>query len=107
MARNAKSFLVDKMSHPAPAGAIEIRRGWKDDNKHLIIGMLHACPCGCGGYSFMAFEAYNCGPFWSPQPKDGDDLTRLTLTPSIGIRPIVDGTYHWHGFLRDGVFEEC
>lgn len=108
MNRNARSFLVEKMTHPAPAGAIEIKRGGKEDNKyHLIVGMMHACPCGCGGYSFMAFEAYGHSSFWSPQPKEGDDLTRLTLTPSIGIRLITDGTYHWHGFLRDGVFEEC
>lgn len=108
MARNAKSFLVDELKMPGQPGAVHIVRGWKDDNKHLIMGMNHCCPCGCGNWSFMRFEAYGFPNFWGPQPKDGDDLTKLTLTPSIGIHPLADGgAYHWHGFLRDGVFEEC
>jgi hypothetical protein len=107
MPRNAQSFIVETMPRPAPAGAIEIRRGWKEENKHQIMGMVHACPCGCGGYSFMAFEAYGFKEFWGPQPKDGDDFAKMTLTPSIGFMRQPDGSYHWHGYLRNGVFEEC
>lgn len=33
----------------------------------------------------------------------------MTLTPSIGIHHVEAGKagYHWHGYLRAGVFEEC
>ena len=37
----------------------------------------------------------------------------VTLSPSIGVKFGKDGSrpangdYHWHGFLRAGVFEPC
>lgn len=106
MPRNAQSFIVDKMPHPVPAGAIEIRRGWEEATGDLIMSIKHACPCGCGGNGWMPFEAYGFKEFWSPQPKAGDDLTKMTLTPSIGFRRQPDGSFHWHGYLRNGIFEE-
>lgn len=105
--RNAVSFLVDKVTFPGPAGAIQIRRGWLDETKDIIMGMAHACPCGCGQWGFMGFEAYGFKEHWGPQPKAGDDLAKMTLTPSIGFLRQPSGGYHWHGFLRNGVFEEC
>lgn len=55
----------------------------------------------------MGFEAYGFKEHWGPQPKAGDDLTKLTLTPSIGFLRQPGGGHHWHGYLRAGVFEEC
>jgi hypothetical protein len=31
---------------------------------------------------------------------------KVTCSPSIGIHPQTNGAYHWHGFLKDGVFKE-
>ena len=44
-----------------------------------IVGFEHSCPCGCGGWTFIRLNPEN----WAPGP------------------------YHWHGFLRNGMFEEC
>lgn len=102
MARNAQSFIVDKIDNGAPAGAIEVRRYyWIPGRENEICGIQHACPCGCGRLSWLPFDA-----------KDGwvaeqtADVTKLTLTPSIGMFK-GDNPYHWHGYLKSGVFEEC
>ena len=105
MARNAQTFLVDKIEHPGKAGAIVFVRSDKIGQQ---AGFSHACPCGCGKWSFIRLdpEAWAPGtiPFWT---RTGDDL-HMTLLPSIGIKPQdAAGNYHWHGYLRNGVFEEC
>lgn len=105
--RNAVSSVVDKVTMPGKAGAIHFVYGWDESNKDSIIGMRHCCPCGCGDWGWMTFEAYGFKEFWGPQPKKDDDLAKLTLTPSIGFRRLPDGGYHWHGYLKAGVFEEC
>src|SRR5258708_36869749 len=103
MSRNATSFIVDKMEHPGRPGAIMFLYS---ETKRPV-GFSHACPCGCGKWSFIRLdpEAWVPGttPIWT---RTGDDL-HMTMSPSIGIRPKdASGAYHWHGFLRDGVFGE-
>lgn len=105
MARNAQSFVItERPLDPAPAGAIRFLRTEKG-----ICGFEHSCPCGCGGWSFVRLNPENWAPegrtpMWS---RTGDDL-HMTLTPSIGVHPKDErGGYHWHGYLRNGVFEEC
>lgn len=104
MNRNARSFIVTSMEYPAKPGAILFVR---HPDKELVVGFNHACPCGCGGWSFIRLnpEGWAPGtvPFWE---RSGDDL-HMTLTPSIGIKPLGPNGYHWHGYLRAGVFEEC
>lgn len=95
---NAQSFIVDKVDMPGKAGAICFV---KRDGK--IVGFVHACPCGCGQWGGVHFREYGSGAMWD---RMGDDL-HMTLTPSIGFNPKTEGGYHWHGFLRNGVFEEC
>lgn len=103
-ARNAKSFIVEDVKWPGAAGAIyPVGHGEKAGE---FAGINHACPCGCGAWSFIAFDGYPVGPTWTIlSGKSGG--TDMTLTPSIGVNPRgADGSYHWHGFLRNGVFEE-
>ena len=103
MARNAQTFLVDKMEYPGKPGAIQIITHPDSD---LVVGFNHACPCGCGTWSFIRLNAEGWEPGTVPiWERVGDDL-HMTLTPSIGIRPKDEGGYHWHGFLRNGIFEE-
>lgn len=68
------------------------------------LGVVHGCPCGCGKGSALFFRGLGGG-------RQEWDVTgawpNVTLSPSIGIKPVNDGVYHWHGYLRDGVFEEC
>lgn len=104
MPRNAQSFIVDQWETPAKPGAIQFASTDKG-----IAGFTHACPCGCGIGSFIRLNPENWVPGTTPMwnRTGGDDL-HMTLTPSIGIHPKdASGAYHWHGFLRDGVFEEC
>ncbi len=43
----------------------------------------------------------------------GGNKEKPTLSPSLGLHRSHDGQsvgadgYHWHGFLKAGVFEEC
>lgn len=104
MARNAQSFLVTKMEYPGKPGAIHIVR---HPDKELVVGFEHACPCGCGIWSFIRLNAEGWAPSTVPMwTCTGDDL-HMTLEPSIGIHPKDANGYHWHGYLRNGVFEEC
>lgn len=64
-------------------------------------GMRFFCPCGCGGESYMAFS--NSG---SPHPVwawDGNKK-KPTLSPSVFNTGM---PCKWHGFLRNGKWEEC
>lgn len=98
--RNAHSFVVKAITHPGPPGAIQVRyHGGKP------AGLAHACPCGCGMWGWMNFKEYGFDKYWE---RTSDDWEHLTLTPSIGfMKDKTTGQYHWHGYLRGGVFEEC
>jgi hypothetical protein len=108
MPRNATSFIVDRVEFPGNPGAIMFTRRYQDRTAvadQEIIGFVHTCPCGCGIWSGVHFKNYDSEPMWD---RAGDDL-HMTVTPSIGIHHIKGGQpgYHWHGYLRNGVFEEC
>lgn len=104
MARNAQSFIVTTLVMPGKAGAIQFVRS---GNSEKVAGFNHCCPCGCGKWSFIRLNPEVWAPgtetFWT---REGDDL-HMTCSPSIGIKPLENGQYHWHGYLRNGVFEEC
>ena len=99
--RNADCVIVDHLPFEAPAGHTVYRRG----SDGAVIGLQFGCPCGCGvayGASFV--------------PPHGWKLTgtheKPTVEPSLGCYPssgngTSDGTFHWHGYLRAGIFEEC
>jgi hypothetical protein len=109
MARNAQSFIVETLEMPGKPGAIQFSKNPDGER----VGFSHCCPCGCGRWSFVRLnpERWAPGsrtPMWTVV--SGDDL-HMTLTPSIGIyhQGADQGKpgYHWHGYLRNGVFEEC
>lgn len=101
MKRNAQSFIAAKIEDPGKPGAI-VPMG--PDGKRA--GFSHACPCGCGKWSFVRINPENWAPGTTPMWSCAGDDLHLTLSPSIGIKPLVDGVYHWHGYLKNGVFEE-
>ena len=102
MSRDARAFVVEKMEVPGQAGAVHVVR-----REGIVQGFNHACPCGCGNWSWMRIEQQTGLPFWTIQGGSFDDLATLTLSPSIGIKPQDEqGRYHWHGFLEAGVFVE-
>ena len=71
-------------------------------------GILFGCPCGCGQMNSVAFRASREGrPSWE---WDGN-REKPTLSPSINILQLDEAGKrtgeHWHGWLRDGVFQSC
>jgi hypothetical protein len=75
------------------------------------VGIIHSCPCGCGMLGSLPLLPHEGRPCWSNTgPREVP-----TLSPSVGIRPILnlewpeyakagpDG-FHWHGWLRNGVW---
>lgn len=101
--RNAPFVIVDSLPWDAPAGHAVFDR----DGTGAVTRLQFGCPCGCCAHYGASF-----GPNkWS---FDGNEQ-KPTVTPSLGCYPTgkkaaavgPDGTYHWHGFLRNGVFEEC
>lgn len=105
MPRNAKSFIVTTWTIPALAGAIQlVTMPEGHENSGKIVGINHACPCGCGRGSWIGFKEYGFAEHWE---RTSDDWEHLTLTPSIGFLLQPNGGYHWHGYLKNGVFEEC
>jgi hypothetical protein len=63
-------------------------------------GMVFFCPCGCQRHSL---EFDNCPDTGRPRWHWDGNRTKPTISPSIHNSK----TCGWHGFLRNGVFEEC
>lgn len=112
MARNALAQEVDP-----PTGWQQLRLGAGEfyfihytDDPGTPCGIIHGCPCGCGGTSALHFRGLGRGRAeWDVV---AGRWPTVTLSPSIGIRydgdgqAMPDGHYHWHGYLREGWFEE-
>lgn len=66
-------------------------------------GFMIACP-GCGRNSAMRVGEQKpaLSPSWQASGNI-DDVTTLTLTPSINCV----GCCGWHGWLKNGVFQSC
>ncbi len=124
MPRNAVAFEVKGQSDPRSreAGAYWFMRRYDFDTKEHkeIVGIGHACPCGCGSQSAIWFRGGSMNGEGSVPEHEWDvtgEWPKASLTPSIGIgrgqgasadrTTGTSGGFHWHGFLRAGVFEEC
>lgn len=111
--RNAKAFMVERQNYDenGHAGACSFV-SYADDTLHTSVGVRHKCPCGCGSLSTLYFKGGGRG---APEWDVIGEWPNVTLTPSIGIRrgnrDAPDGDlrpdgFHWHGYLKDGTFEE-
>jgi hypothetical protein len=94
---------VDSLPDSPPAGAFMYL--YAADGK-TIVGMSCACPCGCGNVYNMRFIGPAARGFSGTYDKP-------TVTGAFGMYPttsgqeLLNGPYHWQGFLTDGVFLEC
>lgn len=100
--RNAVAFEVaDIMDHQSEPGAFQFL-----NYEGERVGLIHACPCGCGQIGAL---------YWKNPRKGGANWSveggwpEATLRPSIGFwgQNTKKQGYHWHGYLTNGVFEEC
>ena len=83
-----------------PAGAY-LFFSWYGESE--IAGITHGCPCGCGIRTNLFLRGYGKGhDEWDVQ----GEWPKVTLHPSIGISRQSDGRWHWHGYLKNGVFVE-
>ncbi len=113
--RNARAFEVAGQRHPyaqRPGAYWFLRRYDFELQKNVEppIGIGHACPCGCGAQSVMWFKGGSLNGTGEDPSHEWDvtgEWPKVTLSPSIGFAKRADGSFHWHGYLKAGVFEEC
>ena len=88
-----KATLVSDIDSPgAPAGAFELFNA----GERAFAGMIYICPCGCGAKGALNFRPHE-SPSWD---WDGN-RDAPTLSPSV------HHVGHWHGWLRNGIWESC
>lgn len=119
MSRNAVAFEVPNGSHPdaTKAGAFYFMYRWDTSDPDNMkktqdrVGIIHACPCGCGGKGAIWFRGGSLNASGKSPGSEWDvtgEWPMVTLNPSIGFaKDKTTGQFHWHGYLRNGVFEEC
>lgn len=106
MKKQVKATIVDDIDeYVETPGAVQFALDGR--------GLFYICPCGCGKEGYLAFRGkqdvkglkrpYD-GPTWT---WDGNKESP-TLSPSIHHQSKCANQVrtHWHGYLRNGVFEE-
>lgn len=91
-----KATLVDDIDDNNTPGAYEFFDGTKGDGR--IHGMVYCCPCGCGVHGVLYFRRPDRKEFHPSWEWNGNKESP-TLTPSV------HHIGHWHGWLRNGVWE--
>lgn len=102
--------VAAQLIEPLPAGGLYACLGTVPGaftyTKHPVTGddagITHSCPCGCGRLSFCHLQPGAGHDVWTISgPRD-----RPTLVPSVGIRWQTEDRpgYHWHGYLRQGMW---
>ena len=88
--------LVDSsVSQDAPAGAIK----FYDAEGLSPSGFHFQCPCGCRSVGGVRVAGPNAWQWNGSRDKP-------TVNPSVLLYD-QDQSPHWHGWLRDGVWESC
>jgi hypothetical protein len=83
-----------------------VTNGTQPQNVRRGIGLQFDCPCGCGLRAGVEFTVAVDGLPWrhTMWERKGDTFETLTVRPSIGIDKLDGRGFHYHGWLRDGVF---
>lgn len=97
---DVKGKLVMHIIEETEPGVFAYRHDAKTDE---AVGMMFRCPCGCGSMGSIDFRLNRKGhPMWD---WDGN-ISKPTISPSIH-RLEDDGSSHWHGFLKEGIWSEA
>jgi|SRR4051812_29833079 hypothetical protein len=105
MPRNAKAYEIERLrpgDKVAPGAYWFMTMPEGHEDAGIVMGIQHGCPCGCGARSALFFKSYTGDDGWTIEKP----FPEATLSPSIGMFR-GQNPYHWHGYLRDGVFVEC
>lgn len=81
-----------------PAGTIK----WFSEGDVIVAGFLFLCPCGCGSIGLVNVAGKG-RPLWGWNKS----LEAPTIHPSIRLSTGPRCLSHWHGWLRNGVWESC
>jgi hypothetical protein len=103
--RNARAFEVRDYDDLSKPGAYLFTTDHGDPEGEPPRGLNFGCPCGCGAIGGLNFAGRREEPTWTVS----GEWPNASLSPSIGFyghNPPSAG-HHWHGYLRNGVFEEC
>jgi hypothetical protein len=102
-ARNAEAKEVQELRPGATLGPGEYIFFVRDNG--VKAGINFGCPCGCGQVGGIDFKEANQGQGWEVT----GEWPNTSATPSIGFYGSNkrEQGFHWHGYLRNGVFEEC
>ena len=109
--RNAQAVQVAGFDECTSPGAFYFTR--RQEPPGVRAGIILSCPCGCGSLFGATFKGHR-------EDGGGWDVSgawpNASLSPSLGFHAAKgtpaaavgpDGHFHWHGWLRNGVFEEC
>jgi hypothetical protein len=104
---DAKHVEMDKMDrNVSAAGAFYfVRRPGVPG----VAGIIFGCPCGCRARSILYLAGGGNGRHPEHSVVSGK-WPKVTLSPEISVKydlhgkPRKDGSAHWRGHLRDGVF---
>lgn len=114
MPRNAVAFEATERGDRRKPGAYWFMHRYDVDGAKETdqrVGICHACPCGCGAHGAIWFRGGSLNGSGGAPDHEWDvtgEWPKVTLAPSIGFaKDRSTGKYHWHGYLRAGVFEEC
>lgn len=92
-------FFDDDMNARVP-GSLCIAAADEQEAGKPWARWYYACPCGCGASGAVRVQA-GTKPAKSPSWAWNGSYDAPTLTPSVYH------IGHWHGWLRNGVWESC
>ncbi len=78
-----------------------------------VSGIINSCPCGCGALGSLNLDPKEKAESGRPLWTNSGTREKPTLSPSVGAKAHAPGQdkesdgYHWHGYLRDGVWVSC
>lgn len=93
----AQSFVDLPESPNVPAGAFT----YYTDDRGAIRGMIYACPCGCGNCGLLRFRPVAPADHGCASWEWNGNKETPTLSPSV------HHVGHWHGWLREGRWEQA
>jgi len=86
---------VDYLDHGSASNAPGSFKYYRQKDRD-VAGMIYVCPCGCGRIGAIPIR-----PAESPSWAWDGNRDAPTLNPSV------HDVGHWHGWLRNGVWESC
>lgn len=113
-AREDRERAKESGDYKIPAGAYYFMHQLEEGIYRPLdrrIGVNIGCPCGCGGKIVLWFKGGSLNGSGGDPEHEWEvtgEWPKASMMPSIGYaKDQRTGQFHWHGYLKNGVFEEC